>query len=60
MNIVNSDSTCASDAPRAATSPAHLKHKTKSHMEKIKMKTRVYKVRVIKELAKILNMVLSP
>ena len=45
---------------RAATSPAQIKNKTKSHMEKIKEKSRVYKVCIIKELAKILNTVLSP
>ena len=38
---------------------AHLKHETKSHMKKIKNKSRVYKECVIKELAKILNTVLS-
>ena len=52
MKINNSYSARASDAPRAAMSPVHLKHETKSHMEKIKMKIRVYKVRIINEFEK--------
>ena len=60
MKINDSYSTRILDAPPAATSLADLKHKKKSHMEKIKMKMCVYKVHVIKELAKILNKVLSP
>ena len=60
VKIDDSNSTRSSDAPHAATSPAHLKHETKSHMAKIKMKTCVYKVRITKELTKILNKVLSP
>ena len=40
-----------SDAPRDATSPAHVKTKTYSHMMKNHAIQRVYKVRVIRELA---------
>ena len=50
----------ASDTPRDATSLAHLKHETKSHMAKIKTKMHVYKVHIIKELVKIFNKMLSP
>ena len=52
--------TCALNAPHATMSLSHLKHETKSHLTKIKTKMCAYKVRVIKDLAKILNMVLSP
>ena len=60
MTIDASSFTCELDAPREAMSPAHLKHETKSHMTKIKEKPRVYKGCMIKELARILNRVLSP
>ena len=60
MKIDDLSSKRASDAPRSAMSPAHLRHETRSHMAKIKKKMRVYKVCVIKESEKILYMVLSP